>query len=143
MHKMQMCDQASLEDIKDITAQIADSFQAAALQSKPKKNLHTTQQNACSKPWFGRECKTARRNHYLAKRIHRNDKSDVNEENLLTASKQCKKTMNKYINKYTKPKYNKLQYMSTHEPKKYWNFLTASNEIIKLKLRMLMIFWTL
>lgn len=125
LNRMQTCDLASPDEVNNFASVIADTFQAAAIQTNTNKITQSTQKDTHNKPWFGRECKTARRNYHLAKRIHHNQKSDENKDNLLTASKHYKKTMNKYINKYRKNKCNKLRYMSTHEPKEYWKFLNS------------------
>ena len=128
LNKMQMTDHASPAEVNGYVAEITDAFQAAATQINTNKSSKKLNQDNNHKPWFGKECKTARRNYHLAKRIHHNIKSDENRANLLEASKHYKKTMNKFINKYTKSKCNKLRHMSTHEPKSYWKFLNSLNK---------------
>ena len=123
-----MTDHASPAEVNGYVAEITDAFQAAATQINTNKSSNKLNQDNNHKPWFGKECKTARRNYHLAKRIHHNIKSDENRANLLEASKHYKKTMNKFINKYTKSKCNKLRHMSTHEPKSYWKFLNSLNK---------------
>ena len=105
-----MTDHASLAEVNGYVAEITDAFQAAATQINTNKSSNKLNQDNNHKPWFGKECKTARRNYHLAKRIHHNIKSDENRANLLEASKHYKKTMNKFINKYTKSKCNKLRH---------------------------------
>ena len=125
LNSLQTCDTLDLEQINYATDQIADAFLKATQQSKNVTKTEFKDQNQKCKPWFGHECKNARKKYFLAKRIHNRRKTVANKENLIQASKSYKRTLNKHINKYTKRKQNKLRYMAKHEPKEYWKFLNS------------------
>ena len=75
--------------------------------------------------WFGNECKSARKKHYLDKKMHNRYRTFENKEKLISASKMYKKTMNKHINNFMNQKHNKLRNMAKHKPKEYWKFLNS------------------
>lgn len=52
------------------------------------------------KPWFNGECRAARKNFHLAKRIHKKCQSSENKDNLKEMSKKYKHTIDKCIKGY-------------------------------------------
>ena len=109
LSNMQDHERASTDEINEFITQITHTFHEAALRTKPNNAPKNPAPDPTNKPWFGQHCKTARKKYYLAKRIHHCNKSDENKENMLTASKLYKITMNIYINKYAKSKQSRLR----------------------------------
>ena len=93
LNSLQTCDTLDLEQINYVTDQIADAFIKATQQSKNVTKTEFKDQNQKCKPWFGHECKNARKKYFLAKRIHNRRKTVVNKENLIQASKSYKRTL--------------------------------------------------
>ena len=58
-----------------------------------------------------------------AKRLYTNSKSNANKLKLQRASKDYKKTINFYINKYKFKNAKDLRNMERNDPKSYWNYL--------------------
>lgn len=78
-----------------------------------------------NKPWFGPACKTARRKYNNAKKKFNVHRSNETRRNLLSASKNYKGIMNKFINKYNKENESKLRNMQRKQPKDYWKYLNS------------------
>ena len=125
LQNMQEHEQASTTEINDFISHITQTFHEAALRTKSNFPQHNPATDSNNKPWFGHHCKTARRNYYLAKRVHRYYRSNENREKLISASKLYKRTMNKYINKYVKSKQRRLRNMASKDPKSYWKYLNS------------------
>lgn len=121
------CDNTvSREKINDFVSQISNIFnESALLIQKSRTKYANVESNPSNKPWFGHECKSARKKYYLAKKLHNRSKSDTNRQKLIVASKLYKKTMNKHINKHLYAKRKKLRHMHSHDPKEYWKFLNS------------------
>ena len=91
------CDNTvSREKINDFVSQISNIFKESALLiQKSRTKYANVESNPSNKPWFGHECKSARKKYYLAKKLHNRSKSETNRQKLIVASKLYKKTMNK------------------------------------------------
>ena len=116
-HTCETINQA-VEDLCNIFRESADIVKASR---KPKN--HSTK--PMDKPWFGAQCKTARRNYFLAKRIHRRQRTEDSHLSLVQMSKMYKRVMNMHINKYKKSQHQVLRRMQSSEPKKYWKYINS------------------
>lgn len=85
-----------------------------------KRNLSTK-----NKPWFGSQCKSARRSYHRARKQFDLNKTPQNRQYLSTSSKVYKRTMNRYINKFKYDREHKLRSMQSKNPKQYWKFLNS------------------
>lgn len=65
------------------------------------------------KPWFKGECRAARKNFHLAKRIHKKCQSSENKDNLKEMSKKHKHTIDKCIKGYKTDLTRKLENLRT------------------------------
>ena len=88
----------------------------AAIKTFPTKKQKTVN---TKNHWFGPACKRYRKIYHSHRRNYKTNKSIRNKNDLNKASKEYKKTMNFFINKYKKETANKLRKMSTCEPKRY------------------------
>jgi hypothetical protein len=80
---------------KDICNLFVTSAKAAFGFNKERELISMDYKS--KKPWFGKECRTARRNFHLAKRIFDKHKSLDNKASLKSTSKQYKKVIDKCI----------------------------------------------
>ena len=109
------------ETINRIVKNIYDlSRESADIVKSNRKSMPSVSRKPNDKPWFGAQCKKARRNYFLSKRINRRLRTEC-----LQISKEYKRVMNKHINKYKKSQQHALRHMQSSEPKKYWNFLNS------------------
>ena len=118
------------QDKIDIVArQIAQVFQTAAKQIPGNISKHGPQKHAIQikTPWFGYQCNKAKFLYNKARKRFQLHKNSVNRRSLLYASKQYKKTMNKFIYKYKAGQQSKLRKMHNHAPKEYWKYLNSIN----------------
>ena len=76
------------ENITSIVGQISDllTTSASITQGPPLNFRH----DPTSKPWFGRECKSARTKYHLAKKIHKQKNTEVSKHRILNANKSYK-----------------------------------------------------
>ena len=83
---------------------LGNIFQEARKKAFPSKrsNFRGTNYHTKNKPWFGPQCKTARKKYHLAKKRYNQIKSPAGKNNLIYYSKEYKKTMDKFISKYRK-----------------------------------------
>lgn len=67
---LQSCDNTvSREKINDFVSQIGNIFKDSALLIQNSHNKYANvESNPSNKPWFGHECKSARKKYYLAKK---------------------------------------------------------------------------
>ena len=87
---------------------------------KPSKN---STQSKNKKPWYGTDCKKAKRRYTKARKRYYRCPSEENKSAMKNACKSYRKTMKNYINKYHKEKTEKLRNLSKHNPKEYWKYL--------------------
>ncbi|MCG8034442.1 MAG: reverse transcriptase family protein [Candidatus Thiodiazotropha taylori] len=114
------------ETVNLIVRQICDLFRDGADRVKESRKPKTNfVKRPTDKPWFGAQCKSARRKYFLAKRANRQLRTESSRNSLLRMSKAYKRTLNKHINNYKKSRRNTLRQMQAKEPKKYWNFLNS------------------
>lgn len=126
LNTLQTCDNSSPPDIvNEIALQICDTFQQSAAKIECSRVKNRPSKNPENRPWFGFQCKNARKKYHLAKRKHNACKSIVNKSALVSASRIYKKTMNKFMNKYNTTQQNKLRNMQKCQPKEYWKFLNS------------------
>ena len=113
------------ETINGAIKNICDLFRESAdIVKANRKPSHSTRKPT-DKPWFGAQCKTARRNYFLAKRINRRLRTENSQQSLIQMSKTYKRVMNMHINKYKKSQQQVLRRMQASESKKYWKFLNS------------------
>ena len=77
------------------------------------------------KPWYGFNCKSARKRYMKEKSDYHKQKTIPNKTNLTHQRKVYKKTMNKYISKYRKEQEQKLRHLQSKNPKEYWRYLNS------------------
>ena len=115
----------SKDAINNITSQIGELFQISASKvhiSRPANSTGTTKHD---RPWFGHQCRNARKKYHLARRKYNLYNSSENKQQLISESRAYKKTMTKFINKHKKQQQNKLRKMQKSQPSEYWKFLNS------------------
>ncbi|XP_062608016.1 uncharacterized protein LOC134269832, partial [Saccostrea cucullata] len=122
-------DDVSSTDINKVAKDICNIFTKSAKESF---GIYSTGQYSKdkerNKPWFNRECKTARRKFHLAKRMHNLCKSEENKQNLRETSRSYKKVMDNSIRKYKADLTRKLMQLRTTNTKAYWKILNSTNK---------------
>ena len=112
------------ETMNNICGKIADIFTQAAGKSFGDQNgVKDFTDSKDSKRRFGYNCRSARRKYHIARKINNINPSETNKNNLQTASKTYKRTMNKYINKHKKQMQQKLRNLKHKNPKEFWKIL--------------------
>ena len=119
------------DDINQICTEIGSIFVSAAettsgTSSASHKYISDT--NKDSNPWFGYTCKNARRKYHIARKINNINPSGNNKAKLKEASKNYKRTMNFYINKFNQSMQDKLRNLKSTKPKDYWKNLNSLNK---------------
>jgi len=117
-----LCESDSPQVIDTVTEEISLIFQQSAIESFPPRAFNRTNKD---KPWFGPDCRKARKGYHRAKTKYCKNKTIRNKENLKSSSKHYKRTMNRYINKYKFSKTNKLRDMHSKNPKHYWKYINS------------------
>lgn len=116
--------------ITNITRELCDVFSKAARITfglKYNKNFSSDNTNTMNKkPWFNGECRSARKNFHLAKRIHKKCQSSENKDNLKEMSKNYKHTIDKCIKGYETDLTKKLKNLRSTNSKEYWKILNTS-----------------
>ena len=111
------------ETINRIVKNICDLFRESAdIVKSNRKSMPSVSRKPNDKPCFGAQCKTARSNYLISKRINRRLRTECSRQSLLQISKEYKRVMNKHINKYKKSLQHALRHMQYNEAKKYWIF---------------------
>ena len=99
------------------TGEISQIFLTAANKSLRVKRAFCRRKR--DKPWYGFNCKSARKRYKKAKSDYHKQKTISDKTNLTHQSKVCKKTMNKYISKYRTEQEQKLRNLQSKNPKEY------------------------
>ena len=116
----------SKDTINFVTNQIGQIFENATSKAFPKPKHYSRPKNKQgNKPWFGSHCKIARRKYHYAKKNYNKNKSSENKRLLNSFSKEYKRTMNRYMNRYNFDREKKLREMHSKSPKQYWQFLNS------------------
>ena len=90
-----------------------------------KKSFNIT--NNPQKPWFGPDCKKARKLYSKSRKKYCKYPTLENRNVYYSKSKIYKKTMNKYKNYYNKINENKLRLLNSKNPRDYWKYLNSIN----------------
>ncbi|XP_062583214.1 uncharacterized protein LOC134244980 [Saccostrea cucullata] len=88
-------------------------------------------ENKRNKPWFNKECKTARKKYHLAKRLNSKNPCLENKANLQLESKKYKKIMDSCIKDYRKGITKNLKSLRSTNTREYWKILNGPNAINK------------
>ena len=119
------CD-CTCETINRAVENICNLFRESADIVKANRKQTHNSRKPTDKAWFfGAQCKTPRRNYFLAKRINRRLRTENSQKSLIQMSKTYKRVMNMHINKYKKSQQQVLRRMQINEPKKYWKFFNS------------------
>ena len=111
------------DTINNVINQIGEIFENATRKTCPKpKRWNKPINKSDNKAWFGSHCKVARRKYHTAKKKYNKNKTGENKRLLNLLSKEYKRIMNRYINKYNHGKEQKLREMHSKSPKQYWQF---------------------
>ena len=114
------------EMVNSVVKNICDLFRGGAETVRTsRKPTHFYAKKSTDKPWFGRQCKTARTKYFLAKRANRQLRTESSRQSLIKMSKEYKKTLNIHINKYKRSRRKVMREMQSKEPKTYWTFLNS------------------
>ena len=105
-----------------MTERISHIFEAASSTCFPQQPRYHIKR---IKPWFGPNCKTARRKYHLARKRFNKNRNDFNRSHMIECSRQYKKTMNKFIAKHKKSTQQKLRQLQSKCPKDYWRFINS------------------
>ena len=115
------------DSIDSCTNTIATLFEKIAQKTlNPIKKVWN--KRPFDKPWFGPECKAARKEYHKARRLYKSNKNEHYKSNLNSQSKNFKKIMNKYIRRHKIDKAKQLRNMQYKNPKEYWKFLNSINK---------------
>ncbi|MCU7800877.1 MAG: reverse transcriptase family protein [gamma proteobacterium symbiont of Lucinoma myriamae] len=114
----------SKNDINSVCDTISDIFNASANVSiTVNTNSDSSFRHKTDRPWYGHQCRNARKRYHLAKKINNRNPTQSNKQTLNQASKSYKKKMNFHIYKYKKATQAKLRNMKNKNPKDYWKLL--------------------
>ena len=105
------------------TDKIANIMLAAANRSFASNRKYI--RNTNDKPWYGSDCKRARKDYLNAKSLYRTNRTSSNKASMVSLSKIYKQTMNKYMAKYRNDKQHNLRNMQRNNPKEYWQYLNS------------------
>lgn len=114
--------------VHDISRLFLDSAQTAfgeKFRPQPRKNS-TTKNN--SQPWYGRECKEARKEFIKAKNRYKGSKTDINKLNMKTKGKCYRRVNNVHYRRHVNNTANKIKSFKSSNPKKYWRFITRKQK---------------
>ena len=127
LNDLHLCNNSTItkESVNYIASKINDAFQFSAKKVLDTRPPSYNGRNNDGKPWFGYQCKNARRKYHLARRKHNVLKTDASKNDLCIASRFYKKTMNAHINKYRNMQQSKLRKMQKSQPKEYWKYLNS------------------
>ena len=118
--ELQTCDiNTSKDAINNITSQIGELFQISASKVHDCRPANSTGTTKHDRPWFGHQCRNARKKYHLARRKYNLYNSSENKQQLISESRAYKKTMTKFINKHKKQQQNKLRQMQKSQPREY------------------------
>ncbi|MES9884249.1 MAG: reverse transcriptase family protein [Sedimenticola sp.] len=114
-------------DINQTTSGIADIFVHSAnislANDNPTRGNGNFTYRSNDKAWFGPNCKKAREKYLQTKNIFASQPSETNRLNMVQASKNYKKTMNKYIHVHKTSTQRKLRNLKSQKPKEFWKIL--------------------
>ena len=115
-------------DMNEITQNITKLFSDSAERTfvhvqTNNRNKNLPEKN--HKPWFGYNCKKARKLYNRARKLYQCNRNIENRKTLLNASKNYKKVMNKYITQYERQQQTKLRTLHKKSPKEYWKILNS------------------
>ena len=91
-----------------------------------KPEYRNTRKHTQCKPWFTKECKSAKRNYQKAKRLFKKYGSSIFKNHLTKTESSYKKTPDKSLRTYRINMKNKLKRLRTSNPKDYWNILNSN-----------------
>ena len=120
-----------LNSIDTITNDLSNIFITSANKTFDSQNKKFISNHKKHKPWFGIQCKIARKVYNKARKKYLKYPSQENKIHYKSSCKNYKATMNKHINKYNKENEYKLRKMQSKRPKDYWKYLNKANQTIK------------
>lgn len=106
--------------VHQINGVLTDSADATLERKTPKK---TKFKGKHKKPWFGPECKAAKKRYNKARKKYFKNPTLENETNMFLTCKKYKNTMNKHIRQFKKVNESKLRNLNKSNPKEYWKYL--------------------
>lgn len=81
---------------------------------------------AFKKPWFTRECKSARQNFRKAKRLYKKYGGEIFRNNLYEKERLYKKKLKHAVGHHRAIMKDRLKYLRTTDPKEYWKILNTN-----------------
>ena len=91
-----------------------------------KPEQRNTRKHTKCKPWFTKECKSAKRNYQMAKKLFKKYGSSIFKNDLTKTERSYKKSLDKSLRTYRINIKNKLKRLRTSNPKDYWNMLNSN-----------------
>ena len=89
----------------------------------PVKVTHYDNKRTAKKPWYGHQCKKAKRKYNKARYKYTKQPTATNKTTMNLACKVYKKKMIFYMKKYQKDNENKFRKLNKTDPKSYWKLL--------------------
>ncbi|MCG8033764.1 MAG: reverse transcriptase family protein [Candidatus Thiodiazotropha taylori] len=109
--------------INNVTNSLARAMTETARICFPVKQPKYNNPN--DKPWFGPQCRDARKNYMQARKDFKRLRNNQAYLRLQQSSKNYKKVMNFHISKYKYKNANKLRNMHSSKPKDFWHYLNS------------------
>ncbi|MEW8548549.1 MAG: reverse transcriptase family protein, partial [Candidatus Thiodiazotropha sp.] len=114
------------DDINSICSTISDIFSnSAEVSMTVNTNSDSNFRHKNDKPWYGHQCRNARKQYHLAKKRCNRNPTQSNRSSLIQASKSYKKKMNFHISRHKNITKKRLRKMKNKNPKDYWKILNS------------------
>ena len=117
--------------VNEIIMELCDIFTESAKMSfgvKKENNEFNLKKNSFKKPWFTKDCKSARQNYRKAKRLYKKFGGEVFKEDLYVMEKMYKKTLNVAVKQHRVDMKQKLNNIRTKNPKEYWKIINSGRK---------------
>ena len=96
--------------------------------SNDTPNPYTSKKKVNNKPWFGKECRPARKKHHLARNIYSTRRTHELNDKLRHGRRNYKRVVNKYFNIYKRDLQIKIRQMRQNDPKGYWKLINGEKK---------------
>ena len=116
--------------IDDVIDDVCDIFLSCAKKSFGVKQKYGGLANKGNfrfkKPWFTRDCKSARQNFRKAKRLYKKFGGCIFKDDLYTKERLYKKTLNNAVKSHRSEIKRKLNVLRSKNPKEYWKVINSN-----------------
>lgn len=116
--------------VQEISSLFTDSSQKAygtqysenSTKFKPNKNRPK------NKPWFGKDCDTARKDFHTAKNRFNNLRTNTNKQNMKLKGNSFKRITRMHYRRYINKNANKIKNIKSSDPKIFWRIISSKEK---------------